>query len=436
MKSELKKEITFFPALATVMGTVIGAGVFFKSATVYSLTDNESLGLIAWLLGGIISICAGLTGAELAASIPKTGGMMVYIERAYGKLASFLLGWAQTIVYFPANIAALSIIFATQFINLFHLNEQLLIIIAILCATSITLINLLGAKIGGAFQSITTIFKLIPLFLIIIFGLMTPHTVDVSLLPDSITASGSLWSKLGNGLLATMFAYDGWILVGNIAGEMKNPKKDLPKAISLGLFFVMIVYLLMNLALLFALPMSDIAGNSNASSDAAKVLFGQLGGKLVTLGILISVYGGINGYTMTGMRVPFAMAERQLLPFNQFFLKLTNKTKVPFNSSLVILAIAILMMFSGSFDLLTDMLVFVIWIFYTLTFVAVFILRKREPDLARPYKVPLYPVIPLVAILGGLFIVINTLFTQTSLALVGILLTVLGLPVYYFKQKK
>lgn len=432
----LKKELGFAAALSTVMGTVIGAGVFFKASSVYATTGNESLGLIAWLLGGIITLCAGLTGAELAAAIPKTGGMLSYIEHTYGSLASYLLGWAQTIIYYPANIAALAIIFGTQFTNLFGLSSHWIIGVGIIASVSLTFLNCLGSKIGGAVQTISTICKLIPLALIVIFGLMQPSPEHINILPTAATqgAHGNVLSALGSGLLATMFAYDGWINVGNIAGEMKNPKKDLPKAISLGLIGIMIVYVLINVAFLMTLSVGQIAGNENAASDVAMSLFGSFGGKIVTIGILISVYGTINGYTMTGMRIPYIMAKENRLPFSNLWKKL-SKSQVPMNAGLLILGIAIVYMLSGQFDTLTDMLVFVIWIFYTMTFLAVFILRKREPELERPYKVPGYPVVPAIALLGGLFIVINTLFTQTVLALIGIGVTAIGL-IFYKCQSK
>lgn len=433
---QLKKTITFFPALSIVMGTVIGAGVFFKAAAVYQHSGSVSLGMFAWLLGGIITICAGLTGAELAAAIPKTGGMMIYIDHTYGKFASFLLGWAQVIIYFPANIAALSIIFGTQFANLLGVSHSYIIPIAIISALSITLINLLGARASGIFQSVTLVAKLLPLALIVIFGLFfNPNPVEFSLIPVQAGENREFFSALAAALLATMFAYDGWIHVGNIAGEMKNPKKDLPRAIFLGLGLIMIVYLLVNLAFVMTAPISNIAGNANASSDVAMTLFGPMGGKLVTIGILISVYGTINGYTMTGIRIPYAMALENKLPCSHWLAKL-SKTKIPYNSAILTLGIAVLMMFSGEFDRLTDMLLLVIWVFYNMTFLAVIILRKREPDLPRPYKVPLYPIIPLLALLGGLFIVVMTLINQPILSAIGLGLTALGIPIYLYKKSK
>jgi APA family basic amino acid/polyamine antiporter len=377
-----------------------------------------------------------LTGAELAAAIPETGGMLRYIERAYGEFWSFLLGWAQVIIYFPANVAALAIIFSTQFINLFGMSPSLLVPIAIVAATSIMLINFLGSKAGGMFQSITLVCKLVPLALIVIFGLMRQGDVTVSLFPVTAgPAVGGFAPALGAGLLATMFAYDGWIHVGNIAGELKKPARDLPRAIAGGILGIMVVYLLVQFAFLRTMNISDLAGNDNAAMQVANTIFGGMGGKLVTIGILISVYGTINGYTMTGMRLPYTMGLEKQLPFSDKLVKL-NKNQVPYIAGILELVIAIGMMMIGGFDMLTDMLVFVIWIFYTLVFIAVIKLRKTEPDLVRPYKVPLYPIIPIVAIIGGLFILVMTLINQFQLAMIGILITALGIPFYMYLKKK
>ncbi|HFC9324138.1 TPA: APC family permease [Enterococcus faecium] len=330
----------------------------------------------------------------------------------------------------------MSIIFGTQFVNLFGLSQSMIVPVAVTAAVSILLINFLGSKAGGAFQSITLVCKLIPLFVIVIFGLFRQEGVDFQLFPIQAGENLSFFSALGAGLLATMFAYDGWIHVGNISGELKKPAKDLPKAISLGIIGIMIVYLLVNAVFLRTASIDGVAGNSNAASDVAKMIFGGFGGRLVTVGILISVYGTINGYTLTGMRLPYVMAKENNLPFNKLFAKLHDKTKVPVAAGILELVIAIGMMMIGGFDTLTDMLIFVIWIFYTMVFVGVILLRKKEPDLFRPYKVPMYPFIPLVAIIGGTFIVSSTLITQTFLASMGIVLTLAGIPIYLYLKRR
>ncbi|MGG5343497.1 APC family permease [Enterococcus sp. AZ192] len=434
-ENQLKREISLFGAFSTVMGTVIGAGVFFKTASVVSFAQSSSLTIFAWILGGFLTLCAGLTSAELATAIPKTGGAVKYIEYTYGKLPGFLLGWAQSVIYFPANIAALSIIFSTQFLHLFHLSDNLLLPIAIGTGLSVTIVNLLGTRIASNLQSFTLIIKMVPIALIVLVGLFMPAVTEVSLFPIRSGGNTGFIQALSGALLATMFAYDGWLGVGAVAGEMKRPEKDLPKAIFLGLTFITIVYVLINFVFLKTLPIQQISGNLNAASDVANQIFGSVGGKIVTIGILISVYGALNGYTMTGIRVPYALALEGLIPFSKHFKKLSKQFVVPYVAGLFQFSIAAVMMFLGSFDLLTDILVFVMWLFSILIFAAVLILRKREPELLRPYKVPLYPIVPMIAILGGLFILITTLFTQTILASIGIGITLLGIPVYYFNKK-
>lgn len=428
-KNIIQKNIGFFPALALVMGTVIGSGVFFKVSNITEVTGTPGMTLLVWLLGGVITICAGLTVAELAAAIPRNGGLTTYIEYTYGKFSGFLAGWAQSFIYFPAMIAAQAIVFSEQVLNLLHLKDGWIVPVAFIAVASIYLINIIGSKTGGILQSVTLVVKLIPLIVIIIFGLMNTGDVEVSLAPNTGDTGINFFTAIGAGLLATMFAYDGWIHVGNIAGEMKNPKRDLPLAIVLGLGLVTVIYLLINATFLYTMPIEDLKGNLSAATDVSEMLLGDMGGKLVTIGILISVYGALNGYTMTGMRLPYAMAEKNILPFKESFMKVTN-AGIPWFSGLVQVIIGAIMITSRSFDAITNMLVFVIWAFYVMAFYAVFVLRKRESELERPYKVPLYPVIPAIAIIAGVFVMVNTLFTQPVLAIVGIIITLLGIPIY------
>lgn len=435
-KSELKKTITFLPAISMVIGTAIGAGVFFKASAVTQATGSSSMAVLAWFVGGLLTVCAGLTGAELAASIPETGGLTTYIEHTYGPFWGFLAGWAQGFVYFPANVAAIAIAFGTQVANLFNLSSSVIVPVSMLAALSLTLINYAGAKAAGYVQTVSTVVKLIPLILLVVFGFLHKDSGSLSLFPVVAGPHKEFWTAFGNATFATMFAYDGWIHVGNIAGEMKNPKRDLPLAISVGIVIVMAIYVLVNAVFLYVAPVSHIAGNLNIASDVANTVFGGIGGKLITIGILISVYGALNGYITTGMRIPMKMGKEHKLPFGNQFATLTKNTKAPAFSGLVQLIIACLMMLSGQFDSITNMLTFVIWAFYVMAFFAVFILRKREPELERPYKVPLYPIIPIIAIVGGIFILVVTLISQWLISSIGIGLTLLGICFYYPLNKK
>lgn len=430
-KFSLKRDLGFFPALSTVMGLVIGGGVFFKISSVTTATGSSSLTILVWLLAGFITINAGLTVAELASALPVAGGIYKYIEYIYGKVPAFLLAWAQSVIYYPAGISALSIIFATQVMNLLNLPSSWQIPIAIILAIFLYLVNLLGAKVGGSIQSISLIAKLVPIALIIIVGLFTPSTHAVSLFPINSGTHANFWSSLGGGLLATMFAFDGWMNVGNLAGEMKRPEKDLSRSIIVGLFLITLIYVSISFVFIKFLPFHLIPGNQNAASEAAIRIFGDIGGKIVTIGILISVFGSVNGYTMTGPRVSYVLGTDDEIVFPKFFGKLTKNSRVPANAGLIQTIIAIAMIFMGSFDYLTDMLVFVMWIFSMMMFIGVFILRRNEPELERPYKINFYPIPPLIALAGGAYIIISTLIRQPGLAFMGIGITLLGLPVYY-----
>src|SRR5699024_3809726 len=317
-KTELKKSISGLTALTVLVGTVIGAGVFFKPTAVYSASGAPGVGLLAWFVAGIITITGGLTVAEIGTIYSESGGLMLYMEKVYGKIWGFLAGWAQMIVYFPANFAALAIIFATQVINLFGLSDQLIIPIAIGTALFIAFMNFMGTKHGSRIQNIATFLKLIPLFIIIVAGLLYSGGGQQRLMPF-VSEDHSFLTALSSALVATLFAYDGWMNVGTLAGEMKNPGKTLPRVIVGGLSIVMAVYLAFNVAYFFVVDSTTLKGSARSSAAVVSKLFPGIGGKLITVGILISVFGAMNGYFISAMRIPYVLAKRGLLPFADWF---------------------------------------------------------------------------------------------------------------------
>lgn len=432
----MKRQISFGQALATVVGTVIGGGVFFKIGSISYETGTPSLTLFVWILAGIVSIASGLTVSEIAAALPVTGGSIKYIEYTYGKVWGFLFGWAQMLVYFPANIAALSVIFGQQFVVLFNLPAKYATLIGLLLAIFLMGLNFISTKFSTRMQSVMTILKAIPIALIVLFGLFNSSKVDINLFPLSAGHNTSFCTGLSGGLLAALFAYDGWINVTNLAGEIEKPEKNLSRAIIIGLSAITLIYVLVNYAFLTAIPFKEIIGNQNTAYLASLKLFGSLGGKLVTIGILISVYGAINGFMLTGMRIPYTLAQNKMLPFSDKISRTNVNTGVPTLSALIILFVSLIMILLGTFDLLTNMLVFVMWTFTTLISIAVVILRYREPKLERPYVVPWYPIVPIISIGGGLFIVISTVINEFWLSITGIGLTLLGLPIYYYMKKQ
>ena len=382
-----------------------------------------------------MTITAGLTAAEVSAAIPKTGGMMVYIEEIYGKKLGFLTGWMQTVLFFPATAAAIAVMFGQQAAILLN-NPSLVMPMSIGVILLVGILNTFGSKTSGTIQTVSTVCKLIPLVLIIVFGFIKgsgDNPVMSPLVAEGIRPMG----VIGQLLVAILFAYDGWINVGALAVEMKNPGKDLPKAIIGGLSIVMAINVVINLAYLWVLPASELAQYASPASIVAEKIFGPVGGKLINVGILVSVFGCLNGYLLTGPRIPYTLANQKLLPAT--FGKL-NKNGVPANATLFMVVLSVIYALSGQFNLLSDLSMFAIWAFYTLTFIGVIKLRKTQPDLKRPYKVPFYPVIPIISICSGLFVVIDQLFLagmkSSIISLGGVIITLIGLPVYSFMTKK
>lgn len=431
----LKKQIGLPEALTMVIGVVIGSGIFFKASTVFSNAGTPALGILAWIVGGIITAASALTVAEIATAIPKTGGMFVYLKELYSEKWAFLYGWVQTLIYVPGVAAALSIVFTTNAGHFIDMTDSQKKFMAIGILLFIMLINIISTKLGSKVQLVSTIAKLVPIFVIIIFGLINgkAHGFSFDMISDNSTVS---LAGFGAAMLGTLWAYDGWVSVGNMAGELNNPKRDLPKSIIIGLLVIIVVYILVNLAIINVIPVSEVIASDRPASDAAVVLFGNVGADLITGGIMISIFGALNGYLITGVRIPFAMAQDKLFPFAKFFGKVNSKFETPLNVFLFEVFLAILYVLTGSFETLTNLAVFVMWIFFLMTVAGIFILRTKHENLDRPYTVPLYPIVPIIGIAGGIYIIISTIITSTAYALYGIGITLLGIPVYLIIKKQ
>ena len=431
----LKKEIGLLEAITIVVGMVIGSGIFFKASSVFKNAGTPMLGILAWVIGGIITTAAALTVAEIATAIPKTGGVFVYLKTLYGEKCAFLFGWMQTLIYVPGVIAALSIVLVTQstyFIPSMTTLQQK--ILAIFILFFLMFINVLSTKLGSKLQVIATIGKLIPILLIIIVGLIkgTAHSFVVPIVSSNPVGLAGF----GTAVLGTLWAYDGWISVGNMSGELKNAKKDISRSIIIGLFIIIITYIFINIAIINVMPVSQVIASSKPATDVAVILFGRTGAALIAAGIMISIFGALNGYLMTGVRIPFAMVKDNLLPFDKFFGKVNKRFKAPINIFAFEVILASFYILSGSFDTLTNLIVFIMWIFFTMCVAGIFILRSKHKDLDTPYKVPFYPITPLIGIIGGVFILVSTFITDWSNAMYGIVITLLGLPVYLYMKKK
>ena len=425
-----KKTLSFVEALAIVVGMIIGSGIFLKPSIVLADAGTPLASLAAWIAGGIITLASALTIAEIASAIPRTGGLYTYLEELYGEPVGYLLGWVQTIVSYPASIAAQAIAFATYANIFFPMSDWGQKFMAFGILGFLLVMNIISTKFGGIIQTIATIGKLIPIIAIMGFGLISGGELNFA------STEVATMTEFGAAILGTLWAYDGWIGVTNMAGELKDPGKSLPKVISIGIVFVIGVYALFNIVMFKVLPYETIVSSATPGAEAAVKLFGEAGGVLITAGIMISVFGALNGYLMTAARVPQAMGAKGQLPFGKVLGALHPKFETPANALIMQSIIAIIYILSGSFNTLTDMLIFVLWIFFTLGVVGVFIMRKKRPELKGPYKVPLYPVVPLIGICGSMYIIISTIISSPVNSLVGIGLTVIGLPVYFYTKKK
>ena len=429
-KQKAKKTLSFIEALSIVVGVIIGSGIFLKPSIVLADAGTPIAAIVAWIAGGIITLASALTIAEIASAIPRTGGLYTYLEELYGEPVGYLLGWVQTIVSYPASLAALAIAFATYANVFFPMSEWGQKFLAFGILGFVVLVNIISTKFGGVIQTIATIGKLIPIIAIMGFGFLSGGELNLA------STEVSTMTGFGAAILGTLWAYDGWIGVTNLAGELKNPGKLLPKVISIGIVFVIAVYALFNIVMFKVLPYETIVSSATPGTEVAVKLFGEAGGVLITAGIMISVFGALNGYLMTAARVPQAMGEKGQLPFGKVLGARYSKTQTPANALIMQSILTMIYILSGSFNALTDMVIFVLWIFFTLGVIGVFVMRKKRPELKGSYNVPLYPIVPLVGICGSMYIFISTIISSPKNSLVGIGLTLIGLPVYFYTKKK
>lgn len=436
-KHELKKNLGAVTAMATVVGCVIGSGVFFKPQAIYTATGGApGLGMVAWLITGIVSIAAALTFSEVAIMIPKTGGIVTYLEEIYNPMVGFLAGWVQILLFYPAMISALAVAGGQQMT--FFIGDGYVAPVAVCMIIVIIGLNCMGSKIGGGVQVVFTICKMIPLILLMIFG-FAKGTGTNPIFSPMVGDGLNPMVVLGQLMIAVLFAFEGWTNVGAIAGEIKNPGKNLPIAIVGGVSLIMAIYFIINLAYLWVLPASELAGMTAPASAVAVKILGNLGGQIVSVGIIVSVFGSCNGFILSGSRVAYSLAVEGKFPFHKTFAKL-NGAQVPANAIIFVGGIGAFYALSGQFNLLTDLAVFSSWTFYTLTFAGVIKLRKERPDAIRTYKVPLYPVVPIIAIASGVFVVVNQIFLaghrSTVISIASIIVMLLGLPVYMIIKKR
>lgn len=353
--NEVRRSLGFGSAISIVIGTIIGSGIFFKQASILDSAGSSTMAIAAWVFGGVITLTAGLTIAEIGAQMPYTGGLYVYVENLYGRICGFLAGWMQVIVYGPAIIASVAGFMSIMITNLFGIDAKWRIPVALITIIAIGLMNFLENNVAAAFSVITTIGKMIPIAAIIIFGLFWGHQDALGQTVSEVNRSAG---GFGVAVLATLFGYDGWILIANLGGEMKNPQKLLPKAIILGISSVLVIYTLITIGIFRFIPANMIHRlGENTTSYLATKAFGNIGGKLLSIGIIISMMGTLSGKIITFPRIVYAMARRGDLPFSRLLSYVTPKGKAPIIATVFIIILATIMMLFFDPDHLSDLCV-------------------------------------------------------------------------------
>ena len=453
---ELARALSLRDAIALVL-TVIGTGVFLKTATMAQLVGSPSRVLLAWLAAGLLSLAGALTYAELGAMMPEAGGEYVFLREAYGDLPAFLFGWSSLMLIASGGLAAVSTAlasFLSSFVPLnavwvthdFHLLGQVVhwrLGIQQLVAVAVILlfagVNSRGVEVGGRVQWIATVAKLGGIAIIVLGAFLLSRAGSWEHLKTPVTAgiapSGA--GAFGAAMLAALWAYQGWANVPMVAGEIDKPERNIPRALIYGMLIVIVVYLITNLAYFYALPFSEIlTANSTAYRDALPVAakaaqtFSSHGAQIVSIAFIIAAIGALNGITMMNARVPFAMARDGL-----FFRPLGNlsaTSRVPLNAIWFQGIWGCLLALSGTFDQITTSAIFGVWVFTALVGSSLFVLRRKLPAAPRRYRTIGYPVVPAVFVLVALWLVVNTLSAYRVESAAGLFLIALGLPFYFY----
>jgi APA family basic amino acid/polyamine antiporter len=444
---KLDRQLGLFDSTMMVVGIVIGSGIFMTTGLMADALPSVSLILIVWLLGGLQMLAGALTYAELGAAMPKAGGQYVYLREAYGSLPAFLFGWVAFIAYLTGTNAAISVAVAEHLGSFYPSISTHNIVIgfdyfsisggqifAISLILILSFINYLGILFGKWIQNVFTILKIGSILFFALAGLFisTGNHIDFSINPTSMSI-GSILTGMGIALVAVTWTVGGWEYVTFAAGEIKNPKKNLPLALIIGTVVIFVLYIMINIAYLKVLPMDSLIGELKVGEATAKSLYGPgIAGAFVVV-VIISMFGSLNGNILVGPRISYAMAKDKL-----FFSKAAEvhpKFHTPGNAIMIQGVWASVLALSGTFEEIITLVVFVNFMMWIAASSTVFVLRKKQPELERPYKVWGYPYVPAFFIIFSSAIMINTFFESPQQSLMGIGLTLLGIPAYLYWKK-
>ncbi len=448
-----------------IISSIIGSGVYKKVAPMSISLESPELVLLAWAVAGIVTLLGVLTVAEIAMLIPVSGGPFAYLREMYGEKAGYFYGWASFATIQSASTASIAYVFAQSLNGVYELPilggewETFTVLgiftpfanlgvklTAVTLIAVLTAINYRGVHQGGRVSNIVTIIVITSLLLIALLGLSlsggsvaNATTVSSSYPPEAFGEAGGFFKLMFLAMLAAFWGYEGWMNVGFVGDEIKNPQRNIPRILILGILAIITIYLLVNFTYLYVMPMDEMLvmasqENNIAAVEVLRAFLGDGGALGISILIVITTLGCTNATILTAARIYYAMAKEKL-----FFRKAAYvhpKFHTPSKSLIMFAVWSSILVFSGTFDQLTDMMVFSSFIFYGMVVAGVFILRKKMPNAERPYKVIGYPVVPILFLLFCIALLGNTLVERPREAGMGIFLILLGAPFYYFFKKR
>jgi basic amino acid/polyamine antiporter, APA family len=429
----LVRTLGLWSSIALVVGIVIGSGIFRSPASVARMVPDPPLMLGVWVVGGLVTLCGALSFAELAAALPNTGGIYVFLREAWGRMPAFLFGWSQLVLIRASAIGGIAIVFGEYLLRSTGVDPVAHVFAARAVAAAAiafaAVINIRGVSLGAAIVNVSTAAKYAALGLLVLaaFALGGAHGGSAAHLQS--VGAGVPLGQLGVALVAALWAYDGFADVSFAGGEVADPGRNLPRAIIVGTLSIIVIYTLVNLAYLYVIPIDAMGRSPLVAADTMSALFGRAGVALVSVFVMISTFSSLNGITLASPRIFFAMADDGL-----FFRKIAAvhpRYRTPHVAILLSAVLGIVLVMSRSFEAMTGMFVLAIWPFYALSVAAIYRLRRARPDLPRPYRVAGYPVVPAVFILTVIYFVVNAFVQQTLSTVLTFALILAGIPVYY-----
>ena len=430
--ADLPRRLGLFSAVAVLVGSTIGSGIFRSPAGVAERIPDTRLFLAAWIAGGVCILSGALTYAELAGALPRTGGVFVYLREAFGPVPAFLFGWAELTVIRASALGATAVVFAEYFLRMLGIADvDAVHHTAAITILIVAVLNSVGINIAALVQNVTATLKYLALVALVLASFLLGGHVPPSQTAAFISGSTSI-GLFGLALISILWVYDGWADLTFVSGEVRDPQRYLPAALFIGTLAVIAVYLAANLAYLHVITVGEIAKSKLVAADVVERLIGRAGVTFVSSAVMISTFGTLNGSLMTGPRIFFAMAHDGL-----FFRKIAAvhpRFQSPYVAIWFTAALGTIFVMIRSFEQLADTFVLGIWPFYAAGTASVYFLRWKRPDLPRPYRVWGYPVTPGIFLCGSLFLLGNALITDFANVWFVFAILLAGIPAFWIWQ--